>query len=107
MYGHRQSGAVRLFNRGVYLLLRVEVRAVVGDQLDDRGAVINILTHRLADLVRRVGVDVFEAPERSGLWRNAMRLPSKCCDDFSGVDDGGSFDPALVDAPAQVGVNIV
>ena len=58
MGGDLQADAPGLVHRGADVVPRIDVGLVVHHELDDAGAEVDVLPHRLADLVLRVGVDV-------------------------------------------------
>ncbi len=105
----RDAGAMGLIDRRPDIVHRVVVPLIVGDELDRVGAVVEVLPDRLPDLIRRVGIDVFELPERPDFLRHALALPTERRDDLAGGQHRRTVDEAAVDGgherrPRVVGV---
>src|ERR1051326_2006026 len=98
---------MRLIRCRANVRLRVMKRTVVRDQLDRSRSVINVLMHRLANLVGRVRIDVLKSPEMHLLGRIAVRLPTERPDDLPRTNHRRPHEPALIDRLPHRNVRIV
>ena len=112
--GDPQAPSVRLVDDGPQFLVRIVLRACLSGQrhhaarnadLDQLGAVLDLITHGLADLVDSVG-DAFldRQLERAGHERGEHRrieMSAGRRDRMSRRDDPGAVDPAGVDGLAE------
>ena len=79
VHGYRASRVVGFLHGCPDFFQRIVVVAVVGDELDQIGAVKDILADRLSDLIGAIRVVVFEQPLRASLGCDARALASKRC----------------------------
>ena len=112
--GDPQSAPVRLVDDGAQLLIRIVLRACLAGQrhdpartahLDQLGAVLDLVAHRLADLVDAVGDALLDGQlQHAGHERREHRrveVPARRGDRVPGGDHPRAFDPARVDRLAQ------
>ena len=107
VHGHGHPRGVRLGDGRLDLVHRIEIRVAVGDQLDRRRAVVDVLPDGLADFVWRVGVDVLELPVRALLGRDVAGLPAIRRDDLAGVEKRRPDEPPALDGAAHVDAGVV
>src|ERR1700726_29284 len=97
----RESRVMSFIDRGADFIDRVVIGAVVGDELYQVGAVVDVLADGLTDFVDVVRVIIFELPEGADFLRDAAGLSPERGDDFSGGQYGGTDEPASVDRLAE------
>ena len=100
--GEGAAGFVSFVGGGADFFLGVHVVAVVGDELDEIGAVENIFADGFANFLGAVGINIFVAPDGAHFRRSAGRLSAEGSDDFSGGENRGAGEPAFVDGVADV-----
>ncbi len=112
--GDAQPAPVRLVDDRAQLLVRIVLCAGLAGQrhhaarnahLDQFGAVLDLVSHRLADLVDAVGDALFDrelecARHERGEHRR-VQVPAGGRDRVTGRDDSGPLDPARVNRLAQ------
>ena len=82
MTGHFFTGIGRLGNEKLQLIHRVWIRLAVYTDFDDLGAVVDVATNGLDDLIIRIGIQVFRINGVLPLWR-FIQLTAKATDDDS------------------------
>ena len=105
--GDRQAGPVCFVHSRADLLFAEVIRVRVRCQLDNCGSVINVATHCRSHLLGAVYVDVFVLPPRSPLRCRAGILSPKRGDDLSGIEHGGTWEPAAFDRAAHLSIRIL
>src|SRR4029077_18338341 len=92
----RESRVMSFIDRGADFIDRVVIGAVVGDELYQVGAVVDVLADGLTDFVDVVGVVIFELTEGADFLRDAAGLSPERGANFSGGQHGGTDEPASV-----------
>src|SRR5262249_34159587 len=91
-----------LVDRGLDLFQRIVERTVVGHQLNDIDAVIDVLANRFAHLFGSVGIDVFVTPEGPLFGWNRRGLPAEGSDDLACGQDGWAIEHSGLDRATNV-----